>query len=157
MGGISGTSILKETVPLEQEIQRLALEGPIQGNIDLVKDLTGDAKALLSDMDKEEKFYENALGFKGFSRPPVKILWPPSKRGLALPATTVQGLLAPAGQSCGPPLGRARAICCWPLRCGCWLVALCALLSSFVLELASILSREQKPPSQNQVSLCIVI
>merc|ERR1711937_456985 len=120
-----------ETVPLEQEIQRLALEGPIQGNIDLVKDLTGDAKALLSDMDKEEKFYENALGCKGFSRPLVSPV---------------------AHPSVGPGLSVAGHF-----LCGCWLVALCALLSSSVLELASILSREQKPPSQNQVSLCIVI
>merc|ERR1719453_2707971 len=58
---ISGTSILQETVPLAQEIERLALEGPIQGNIDLVKDLAADAAALVKDVEKEVDFYEAAM------------------------------------------------------------------------------------------------
>lgn len=58
---ISGTSILKETAPLAGELEKLALEGPIQGNIDLVKDLTADAKALVQDVEKETNFYEKAL------------------------------------------------------------------------------------------------
>ena len=58
---ISGTSILQETVPLAQEIERLALEGPIQGNIDLVKELVADGKALTADILKEEQFYGDAF------------------------------------------------------------------------------------------------
>jgi len=69
---ISGTSILKETVPLAQEIERLALEGPIQGNIDLAKDLAADAAALKADILKEEQFYGDAFTKPIFSRPDVK-------------------------------------------------------------------------------------
>merc|ERR1712230_280034 len=43
------------------EVERLALEGPIQGNIDLVKDLAADAKALITDVEKEIDFYEKAV------------------------------------------------------------------------------------------------
>jgi len=68
---ISGTSILQETVPLAQEIERLALEGPIQGNIDLVKDLKADAVALAADVIKEEQFYGEAFTKPLFSRPSV--------------------------------------------------------------------------------------
>merc|ERR1711990_775145 len=39
---VSGTSILKETVPLFTEIERLIAEGPIQGNIDFFKDIVAD-------------------------------------------------------------------------------------------------------------------
>merc|ERR1711988_886143 len=58
---VSGTSILRETAPLVSEVERLALEGPIQGNLDLVKDLASDAAALVKDVEKEADFYENAL------------------------------------------------------------------------------------------------
>jgi len=58
---ISGTSILKETVPLVNEVGRLGMEGPIQGNLDLVKDLATDAKALITDVEKEVDFYESAV------------------------------------------------------------------------------------------------
>jgi hypothetical protein len=68
---ISGTSILKETVPLAQEIERLIAEGPIQGNIDAFKDLSFDVKALLADSAKEEQFYGDAFTTKLFSRPDV--------------------------------------------------------------------------------------
>jgi len=73
---ISGTSILKETAPLAAEIERLALEGPIQGNIDLVKDLQYDAKALLADSLKEEQFYGDAFTKPVFSRPEARTLNP---------------------------------------------------------------------------------
>merc|ERR1719231_2211052 len=66
---ISGTSILKETVPLAEEIERLALEGPIQGNIDLVKDLKADYNALIADSIKEEQFYGEAFTKPIFGRP----------------------------------------------------------------------------------------
>lgn len=69
--GISGTSILKETVPLFEEVGRLVREGPIQGNIDFVKDLTSDVNALEADMVKEEQFYGNAFTTALFSRPDV--------------------------------------------------------------------------------------
>jgi len=69
---VSGTSILQETVPLAQEIERLALEGPIQGNIDLVKDLVADEQALVKDIIKEEQFYGEAFTKPLFSRPEVK-------------------------------------------------------------------------------------
>jgi len=69
---ISGTSILQETVPLFSEIERLALEGPIQGNIDLVKDLSADAKLLTADILKEEQFYGDAFTKPLFSRPDVR-------------------------------------------------------------------------------------
>lgn len=58
---VSGTSILKETVPLFNEVERLALEGPIQGNIDFAKDLMADSKALTADVIKEEQFYADAF------------------------------------------------------------------------------------------------
>lgn len=67
--GISGTSILKETVPLFNEVERLFLEGPIQGNIDLVKDLFADASALEADVVKEEQFYGDAFTKPLFTRP----------------------------------------------------------------------------------------
>merc|ERR1719440_1906072 len=66
--GISGTSILKETAPLFSEIERLFLEGPIQGNIDLVKDLFADANALEADVLKEEAFYGDAFPKPLFTR-----------------------------------------------------------------------------------------
>jgi len=69
---ISGTSILQETVPLANEIERLALEGPIQGNIDLAKDLAADAKALTADILKEEQFYGDAFTKPIFLRPAVR-------------------------------------------------------------------------------------
>jgi len=69
---ISGTSILQETVPLANEIERLALEGPIQGNIDLVKDLIADEQALVKDIIKEEQFYGDAFTKPLFTRPDVK-------------------------------------------------------------------------------------
>merc|ERR1712094_47446 len=72
---ISGQSILKETAPLLTEVERLALEGPIQGNIDLAKDLAADAAALTADIIKEELFYEKALNFKPFSRPEPKAIF----------------------------------------------------------------------------------
>merc|ERR1740138_95540 len=73
---ISGTSILKETGPLVNEIERLALEGPIQGNIDLVKDLQYDAKALLADSARQEQFYGDAFTKPIFSRPEARTLNP---------------------------------------------------------------------------------
>merc|ERR1719181_925071 len=66
---ISGTSILQETVPLANELERLALEGPIQGNIDLVKDLIADEQALVKDIIKEEQFYGDAFTKPLFTRP----------------------------------------------------------------------------------------
>jgi len=69
--GTSQTSILKETVPLFKEIGRLIAEGPVQGNIDLVKDLNADAKALIADSVREEEFYGNAFTQKVFDRPAV--------------------------------------------------------------------------------------
>merc|ERR1711988_1319049 len=73
---ISGQSILKETAPLLTEVERLALEGPIQGNIDLAKDLAADAAALKADIIKGELFYEKALNWKPYSQGEIKILWP---------------------------------------------------------------------------------
>merc|ERR1719440_515867 len=67
--GVSGTSILKETVPLFSEIERLIAEGPIQGNIDFVKDLIADTNALEADVLKEEAFYGDAFTQKIFDRP----------------------------------------------------------------------------------------
>merc|ERR1712146_226384 len=58
--------------PLFNEIERLALEGPIQGNIDLVKDLSADASALTADIIKEEQFYGDAFTKPLFSRPDVR-------------------------------------------------------------------------------------
>jgi len=67
--GVSGTSILKETVPLFSEIERLISEGPIQGNIDFFKDLLADANALETDVIKEEQFYGDAFTKPLFTRP----------------------------------------------------------------------------------------
>lgn len=69
--GTSQTSILKETFPLLGEIGRLIKEGPVQGNIDLVKDLNADAKALLADSAREEAFYGDAFTKPIFGRPEV--------------------------------------------------------------------------------------
>lgn len=69
--GVSGTSILKETVPLFSEIERLIAEGPIQGNIDFVKDLIADTNALEADVLKEEAFYGDAFTKPIFGRPAV--------------------------------------------------------------------------------------
>lgn len=73
---VSGTSILKETVPLAAEIERLALEGPIQGNIDLVKDLQGDVSALLADSAKQEQAYGEAFTKAVFARPEARTVNP---------------------------------------------------------------------------------
>merc|ERR1719453_3067849 len=98
---ISGTSILQETVPLANEIERLALEGPIQGNIDLVKDLVADGKALTADIVKEEQFYGDAFTKPLFSRPDVKSV---SGFGaeVLLPALAAIGAAAGANDSRQP-------------------------------------------------------
>lgn len=84
--GTTQTSILKETVPLFGEIGRLIKEGPIQGNIDFVKDLNADARALIADSAKEEAFYGDAFTTKIFDRPAVRDFNVADLFGLALPA-----------------------------------------------------------------------
>ena len=48
---------------------RSIAEGPIQGNIDFVKDLIADTNALEADVLKEEAFYGDAFTQKIFDRP----------------------------------------------------------------------------------------
>jgi len=98
---VSGTSILQETVPLAQEIERLALEGPIQGNIDLVKDLVADGKALTADILKEEQFYGDVFTKPIFSRPDVTSVSGFSPAVL-LPALAVFGAAAGANDARQP-------------------------------------------------------
>jgi len=88
---VAGTSILKETVPLFDEIGRLIREGPIQGNIDFVRDITADAQALETDIVKEEQFYGDAFTKPLFSRPDVRAVNPSDFLSLALPAFLIAG------------------------------------------------------------------
>jgi len=92
--GTSQTSILQETGPLFAEILRLIKEGPIQGNIDLVKDLEADANALIADSIKEEQFYGEAFTKPVFGRPEVHDVQFKDFFALALPAL----FLAAAGR-----------------------------------------------------------